>query len=124
MIDRVTLFGFVAAVGALVLVLELVRQRRLSENHSLLWLATAGVLMLMALLRPVLDQVALLLGVITYPPAALFMIAIIFVLFLLLQVSVALTRLTRENKQIAQELALLRQEMRRLHPEQDGSTAS
>jgi hypothetical protein len=122
MIDRVMLFGLVASLGALVLVLELVRQRRLREDYSLLWLATALVLIVLTLSRPLLDQLAAFLGVITYPPAALFLVAIIFMLFILLQFSVALTRLARENKQIAQEMALLRWELRELQRRQAALT--
>lgn len=121
MIDRVMIFGLVASFGALVLVLELVRQRRLREDYSLLWLATALVLIVLTLSRPLLDQLAALLGVITYPPAALFLVAIVFMLFILLQFSIALTRLARENKQIAQEMALLRWELRELERRQAAS---
>lgn len=114
MIDRVTFFGLIAAIGAFFFILELVRRRKLREDYSLLWLVTAGVLILLALLRPLLDQVALLIGVVTYPPAALFIVAILFLLFLLLQFSIALSKLTRENQRIAQEIALLRQEVQKL----------
>ena len=36
--DRLTLLVFVAALGLLVLVLEMVRRRALAEKYSLLWL--------------------------------------------------------------------------------------
>jgi hypothetical protein len=111
MIDRATLFGLLASVGALILIVELVRQRKLREDYSLLWLATAIVLIVLSLSRPLLNQLAALLGVITYPPAALFLVAIIFMLTILLHFSTVITRLSRENKQIAQEMAILRWEL-------------
>lgn len=111
MIDRVMILGVIASFGGLILVLELVRRRKLREDYSLLWLATALVLIVLSLSRPLLDQVAALLGVVTYPPAALFVVAIVFVLFILLQFSTSLTRLSMENKRIAQEMALLRWEL-------------
>ena len=106
--DRVTLFGLAASVAGLLFVLELVRQRKLREDYSLLWLATAVVLILLSLSRPLLDSFAVLLGVVTYPPAALFVVAIVFMLLILLHFSTALTRLARENKETAQQMALLR----------------
>jgi hypothetical protein len=111
MIDRATLFGLAASVAGLILVLELVRQRKLREDYSLLWLATALVLIVLSVSRPLLDSIAALLGVVTYPPAALFLVAIGFMLAILLHFSTVLTRLARENKEIAQQMAILRWEL-------------
>jgi hypothetical protein len=111
MIDRVTLFGLAASIAGLVFVLELVRQRKLREDYSLLWLATALVLIALSVSRPLLDSLAAVLGIVTYPPAALFLVAIIFMLVILLHFSTVLTRLARENKEIAQQMAILRWEL-------------
>lgn len=111
MMDRATVFGMLASVVTLVVIIELVRQRKLREDYSLLWLATAIVLILLSVFRPLLDQLAALIGVITYPPAALFLVAIIFMLFILLHFSIVVTKLARENKAIAQEMAILRWEL-------------
>ncbi|MBC7810143.1 MAG: DUF2304 domain-containing protein [Burkholderiales bacterium] len=110
MLDRAMLFGIAAAVVMLVFVLELVRSRRLKEEYSLLWLATALVLLVLSLSRPLLDKLAETVGIF-YPPSALFLVALSFLLFILLHFSTVLTRLANENKQAAQELALLRQEL-------------
>lgn len=107
MLDRAMIFGLVAGIGAFIFVLELVRRRRLKEEYSLLWLATAVVLIGLSLSRPALDTLASAVGII-YPPSALFLVAVIFVLFILLHYSIVLTRLTQENKENAQQLALLR----------------
>jgi hypothetical protein len=104
------LFGVLSAVGTLAFVLELVRRRKLREEYSLLWLGTAVVLLLLATSRPLLDRIATAIGIF-YPPSALFLVAIVFMLLLLLHFSTVLTRLTQENKEIAQQMALLRQEL-------------
>ena len=111
MIDRVTLIGFLAALAAFLFVIELVRQRKLREDYSLLWLATAIALIALSLNRPLLDVLAEIIGVGTYPPAAPAAVAIVFMLFILLQFSIALTRLSRENKESAQQMAILRWEL-------------
>jgi hypothetical protein len=113
-LDRVTIFGIGASVAALALVVELVRQRKLREDYALLWLATGLALLILSAFRPLLDTVAVFLGVITYPPAALFAVAFVFVLAILLHFSTVLTRLARENKTLAQEAALLRREVHAL----------
>ncbi len=107
MVDRAMIFGLVAGIGAFIFVLELVRRRRLKEEYSLLWLATAAALIILSLSRPALDLLANAVGII-YPPSALFLVAVIFVLFILLHFSIVLTRLTQENKENAQQLAHLR----------------
>lgn len=112
MIDRVTVFGLIASAAVLIFVLELVRQRKLREDYSLLWLATAASLILLTLSRPLLDQIAVFLGIVTYPPAALFLVAILFMLVILLHYATVLTRLARENKQMAQQMAILQWELR------------
>jgi hypothetical protein len=109
--DRLTIIGLILSVSALLFVLELVRRRKLREDYSLLWLGTAVVLIALTAFRPLLDRFAALLGVVTYPPAALFVVAILFVLCLLLHFSTVLTRLTRENREIAQQMAILRWEL-------------
>ena len=51
---------------------------------------------------------------IVYPPNLLFLLAALFVLFLLLYFSTVITRLTQENKDIAQQVALLQYEIEAL----------
>lgn len=111
MIDRVMILGIVASIGALLFILELVRRRNLREDYALLWLATGVVLLALSLSRPALDAIANALGVVTYPPAALFAVALLFVLFILLHYAVVVIKLSRENKQIAQQMAILRWEL-------------
>ena len=110
MIDRTMLFGVVGSIAALIFVLELVRQRRLREEYSLLWLATGLVLLVLSLSRPLLDTLATTIGIF-YPPSALFVVALLFILAILMHFSIVITRLTQENKEIAQQVALLRHEL-------------
>lgn len=112
MLDRTMLFGVLGSLAALVFVLELVRQRRLREEYSLLWLATGAVLLLLSLSRPLLDTLAHAIGIF-YPPSALFVVALLFILAILMHFSIVITRLTQQNKEIAQQVALLRNELAR-----------
>src|SRR5580765_3077387 len=58
MLDRAMIFGLIAGIGTFIFVLELVRRRRLKEEYSLLWLATAAALIILSLSRPTLDTLA------------------------------------------------------------------
>jgi hypothetical protein len=107
--DRIQLVSVIAAVVILAIILELVRRRRLMERYALLWLGSGLVLLALAIWRGALSSLADALGVI-YPPNALFLIAFGFVLLLLLHFSLAVSKLSDQNKILAQRLALLEHE--------------
>jgi hypothetical protein len=111
--ERSVIFAIGASVLALLLVLELVRRRRLREEYSLLWLGTAFAMLLVSTWRDLLHGLSRLVGIV-YPPNLLFLLAALFTLLLLLYFSTVITRLSQENKEIAQELALLRHEVESL----------
>lgn len=117
MIDRSILFTVSASLIALLVVLELVRRRHLSEEYSLLWIGTAIVMLVLGLWRDLLHSMAQLVGI--YDPSnLLFLLAALFLLFIQLYLSTVITKLTRENKEIAQQLALLRYEVGELRRQQ------
>jgi hypothetical protein len=104
--DRLQLVSIAAAVLLLFVVLELVRRRRLLERYALLWLFAATVVLVLAVWRGALVELALLFGIVE-PPNALFFIALAFILLLLLHFSAALSRLSDQTKVLAQRVALL-----------------
>lgn len=117
MIDRSVIFTVGASLMALLVILELVRRRRLSEEYSLLWLATAVVMLVVGLWRDLLHSLAAAVGIFD-PSNLLFLLAALFLLFMQLYLSTVITKLTQENKEIAQQVALLRYEVERLRAEQ------
>lgn len=110
--ERSVIIAVAASIGILALVLELVRRRRLQEEYSLLWLATAFAMLVISVWRDLLHGLSALVGIV-YPPNLLFLVAALFIMLMLLYFSMVITRLNRENKSIAQELALLRYELER-----------
>jgi hypothetical protein len=109
---RVSLVGVAASLLLILVVLELVRGRRLKERYALLWLATGAVLLLLSAWRGGLNTVAGWLGVTGYPPAVLFAVATLFILLVLLHYSTVVSKLTDENVELAQRIALLEQSVR------------
>lgn len=108
----------VAIVGSALLfffVLELLRRRRLSEPYAILWLIASVVLLVLSIWDNLLDTLAEAVGIAT-PANALFVVGFGFVLIMLLSFSSVISRLTRENKLLAQEIA-------RLNGERGESTA-
>jgi hypothetical protein len=108
--DIVKVLAIAGSATVLFLVLELIRRGRLKERYSLLWLFSGIVLLILSLSRDLLGFIARLVGI-YYPPSLLFLIAFVFLLLITLHFSAVLSGLSDKNKRLAQELALLRQEM-------------
>jgi hypothetical protein len=116
---RIQLVAIAASGALLLLVLELVRQRRMLERYALLWLFSALVLLGLAVWRDFLETISKALGIF-YPPNALFLIAFGFVMVLLLHFSLAVSRLADQSKVLAQRLALLEERQDRAEAEVAG----
>jgi hypothetical protein len=110
---RVTIVGVVASLLLILVVLELVRGRRLKERYALLWLATGIALLVLSAWRDGLNTIAGWLGVTGYPPAVLFAVATLFIFLVLLHYSTVISKLTDENVELAQRIALLEERMSR-----------
>jgi hypothetical protein len=108
---RLTLVAALAVVVIVGVVIELIRQRKLQERYALLWIVTGAVMLVLAVWRGALYALADVTGV-AYPPSALYMVAGLFVLIVLLHYSTVLSRLSDQNKTLAQRLALLEQKLR------------
>lgn len=111
--SKLQLVAIVATSGVFIVVFELVRQRRLMERYSLLWLAAAFVLLLLSIFADALSWFSSLVGIAT-PSNALFAVAIGFATLMLLHFSVTVSRLHDQNKVLAQKLAATEERLRRL----------
>jgi len=109
-VELIKILAILGSGSLLVVVIELIRRGRLKEKYSLLWLFAGSILLILSISRDLLEYVSRLLGVF-YPPSLLFLLAFLFLLLITLHFSVVLSGLSEQNKQLAQELALLRQEM-------------
>lgn len=106
---------FVIVVSLLVLlyVVNLVRTRRLREEFALLWLVAGFLLVGAALAVDWLDVLSHFLGI-EYPPAFMFLIAFLCLLFVCLQFSLHISRLSDQTKNLAQEVGILVQRIEQM----------
>jgi hypothetical protein len=104
---RARVFAVVVGLCVLLFVLNLVRTRKLKEEFALWWILTGVVLVLSPILIDYLDMVAYALGI-EYPPALIFLLAIISLLFVLFQFSTRISRYAEQIKVLTQEQAVLR----------------
>lgn len=110
----------IVAVGIAVLIFELIRRKHLMERYALLWLLAAVSLLVLAVWQGLLTKLSHAVGI-YYPPAALFAVAFLFVLVMLIHFSITISRLSDQNTMLAQRLALLQQRIEQ--QEQDGAVA-
>jgi hypothetical protein len=111
--DAVQIAAVAFSTLLLVVVLELVRRRRLTEEHSLIWVIGALALLALSMWRNVLDVAAAAIGV-HYPPALLLLALTGFVLLVSLYFSVVISRQRRDIERMLEEIALLGAAVREL----------
>ena len=109
----VTFFAALSSLVIFAVVIELIRTGRLRERYALLWLATAVVILVFGLWRDGLDELSDALGI-AYPPNALFVLAMAFVLLLLLHYSTVISKLYDRTTTLTQRLAILEERIREL----------
>ena len=104
---RQKVFFLSIAIVLLLVILELVRRRRLRVEYSWLWIAS-GVTIVGVIVR--YDLLVWLTGLTgaAIPTSVLFFLSTLFLALLSLEYSVRLSTLTRQVKELAHEIALLR----------------
>ena len=106
----------VAAVGLIMLVLELIRRRMMRENYSLLWIAVSVALLSVPWLYDVYVVMANFVGI-KDPNSFFFFIAIMGLFLLCLQFSLAISTAYYQRKTLVQQMAMLEHRVRQLEAE-------
>ena len=92
------------------LIFELVRRKHLMERYAILWLAAGITVLVLGLWKGLLTRLSHAVGI-YYAPTALFAVAFVFVLVMLVHFSIIVSRLSDQNTLLAQRLALLQQRL-------------
>lgn len=120
MTDRIQIVALSISGLLLLVVLELVRRRRLTEEYSFLWILSALALLILSVKREILHTVARWLGV-HYPPIILVMVLIVMVFVASLCFSVIVSRQRQQIERLIEETAILSAELRDLQAAQSRS---
>ena len=91
--------------GNAVLVLELLRRKKLNESYTLLWLFIVLGTTLATWSERMLNSLSWFFGA-AAPVNALTLLGLLFILLMLIFFSMKISQLTREVKELAQEVAL------------------
>ena len=108
--ERIQILAIVTSLVFLYTVMVQIKRGNLREEYAMVWLFSTGALIVMSFWRTGLDRLGELFGV--YAPLNLIFTGAIFtILIYLLHLSIAVSRLQRQNKTLAQELVLLREQL-------------
>lgn len=102
--------GILAAIFTLLVVVEMLRKNRLKERHALWWLIAGILALIIGIFPEILDNVAEFVGV-EVPANLIFFASIAILFFACIQNSAELTSLEEKTRTLAEEVALLRQEL-------------
>jgi hypothetical protein len=111
--SRIQLLTIIIDVLFLVYIAWLIVKGRLREEYAIVWLACTLVLLVFSFWRNGFEIMARYLGVYE-APNLIFTGAIFAIMIYLLHLSVVASRLHKNNKKLAQELALLKEEFRKM----------
>ncbi len=109
----------VGAVLYLGVILVLLRRKKLNVQYSLIWLASAVVLIVFAAVPYIVAVLGDILGI-EMPANLVFTLLFVFVLLLLLSLSTIVTGFSAKIHRLTQTQALLEERVRRLEAKQAG----
>ena len=100
-------FALLLGIGILALILEMVRRRKLGEEYSFLWLLIGAGIVILVLWQGLLAWVTRLIGAVA-PTTTIFIFGIVILVLINLHFSVKISKLSKQVKDLAQQIALLR----------------
>jgi hypothetical protein len=107
---RQQIFALFVCLLVFVFTIDMVRQRRLREEYSVLWLSTSLLMFVLVIRYDWLESLTRLIGA-GLPTTTLFIGAIIFLMLIAVQFSFKISKLSDQMKNLAQDNALLRAEI-------------
>lgn len=110
-------FGILAALATLGVVIEMLRRRRLRERHAVWWLIAGTLALIIGVFPQVLVWAAGIVGV-AVPANLVFFVSIAILFLVCIQHSAELTQLESESRTLAETVALQDLRIRRLEASQ------
>jgi hypothetical protein len=107
------ILGAIASIITFVFVFWLMRRGALREKYAVLWLLLSGAALLFSLFPGLLKGISDLLGVET-PSNLLFFVTIVLLILVAVQLSYELSRHEARIRRLAEEVALVNEELGRI----------
>lgn len=101
------IFALVIGIGIFVAIIEMVRRRKLGEEYSFLWLIIGIGIVVLVLWQDLLEWLTHLIGAIAQT-TTIFIFGFVIIILINLHYSVKITKLSRQVKELAQQIAILK----------------
>lgn len=99
------IFGILAAVLVLIVVIEMLRRRRLRERHAVWWLIAGTLALIIGVFPQTLEWASAVVGV-EIPTNLVFFVSLAVLFLVCLQHSAELTKLEQQTRDLAEGQAL------------------
>ena len=103
--DRIQIVSIIVSCFIFCIVFGLLKNKRIREEYSILWFIMSLFLLYLSLDRYAIDRIGALFGV-AYPPSILTLMTTGFTFLLLLHLSVVVSSLSEQNKEMIQTMGL------------------
>jgi hypothetical protein len=104
---------FVLGLFLFIMILELVRNRRLREELSIIWLLAGIASVLSSFADLIVDPLAFKLHI-SYPPTLVFMLIFFLFVIVMLYFSIVVSDLKSTNKELCQKIAMMEYKLGKL----------
>jgi len=119
MLVQQKIFAILASILIFVVIINLVKNKKLKEEYSWLWLLTGALIMILVLWYDILLILTHLIGAVL-PTTTLFIFAILFLICLALDFAIKISKLTDQVKNLTQKVSIM--EVDRLNDIKNPST--
>ena len=113
MLTKIQIISITGSLTFLLILFLCVRQKRLKEAYAILWFFFGLLMLVLSIWTECLWKVSEMVGI-YYPPATLFLFLLCGTEMILFQYSLLLSRSQDRVSRLAQEIALLRNEIEKL----------
>jgi len=114
--SRILVVALTVSIVLLLIVLELVRRRKITEEYSFIWILSSLMLLAVSVRREILHAAARWLGI-YYPPILLVMVLIVIVFAASLGFSIIVSRQRQQIERLIEETSILSAELRDMREE-------
>ena len=112
----------ILAVGLIILIINLLRNKKLTTGYALIWLISVGTMLIILNIPPFLDFVTKVVGAV-YPASALSLLAFVLIFMILIFFSVQISILSARQVDMIQEISFLENGLRQLKSEEKSGWA-
>jgi uncharacterized membrane protein (DUF106 family) len=99
------IFIDIISLGFILLIVNLLRNHRLTQGFALIWLFAIASLMVIVTFPPVMDLVTLAVGAI-FPASAISLLAFVFIFLMLIVISMHISIISKRQVDLIQSMAI------------------